>query len=54
MFFLEVDLSSLSGLLQYPLGYEGRFFLIEIGIEGSLSPILAMGLLLLYDQTIGS
>ena len=51
MFFLEVDLSSMPNLLQCPFGYEERFFLIEIGVEGSLSPILVMGLLLFYGQT---
>ena len=35
VFYLEVDLSSMSVLLQCPLGHERRFFSTKIGVEES-------------------
>jgi len=48
VFCSKENSSGLSGLLQCPLGYEGRFYSVEIGLERSLSPVLLMRLLPLY------
>jgi len=45
VFYSKVDPSDMSSLLQCPHDYGGRFYSVEIGVEGSLSLILVMGLL---------
>lgn len=53
VFYSRLDLSSMSGFLQFPLGPEGRSYLVEIGADGDLSRVLVMEMLLPCSQTIG-
>jgi hypothetical protein len=46
VFYSRLDLSSMSGFLQFPLGPKGRSYLVEIGADGDLSRVLVMRLLL--------
>jgi len=48
-----VNLSGMSGLLQYLLGPRGRFFSAETGVKRCLFHALVMQLWLPYGQTIG-
>jgi hypothetical protein len=48
LLFSYTDPSSMSGLLQCPLGHGRRLYSVKIGIKGSLSLVLVMRLLPFY------
>lgn len=48
MSYSGVDLSGVSGLIQFSFGLRGRLYLVEINVDGDLSLSLVMGLLFLY------
>lgn len=48
MSYLGVDLSGVSSLIQFSFGLRGRFYSVEINVDGDLSLALVMGLLFPY------